>query len=173
MRELVVLLDDAAVQCVVARDGSGFLVHAGDDVHRLGLSPLEPGVLHLTLHGRAHQVHVARNGRRWFLHLDGQTLEYEIAAPGDRRNRSASRLAPHDLGAPMPGAVTQVLVGEGDTVTAGQPLVIIEAMKMEHVIRAPRAGRIHAVHVRAGDRVEGGIPVVELTPEPAAPDGTP
>jgi 3-methylcrotonyl-CoA carboxylase alpha subunit len=73
----------------------------------------------------------------------------------------------------MPGAVTQVLVGEGDTVTAGQPLVIIEAMKMEHVIRAPRAGRIHAVHVRAGDRVEGGIPVVELTPEPAAPDGTP
>ena len=85
--------------------------------------------------------------------------------------KSSSRTGPSrppgaDLSAPMPGSVTQVLVRAGDAVTPGQPLVIIEAMKMEHVIRAPRVGRVHAVHIRPGDQVEGGATLVDLAPEP-------
>lgn len=62
----------------------------------------------------------------------------------------------------MPGAVTQVSAREGDTVAAGQAIVTIEAMKMEHVIRAPHAGRIVALRVRPGEQVEAGAVVAEL-----------
>jgi biotin carboxyl carrier protein len=55
--------------------------------------------------------------------------------------------------APIPGVITRVLVQAGDTVTTGQPLLILEAMKMQNEIRAPRAGRVSAVYVQPGDAV--------------------
>ncbi len=56
--------------------------------------------------------------------------------------------------APMPGKVLQILVDEGGDVNAGDPLVILEAMKMENELRAPGNGRIHAIHCRTGSSVE-------------------
>jgi propionyl-CoA carboxylase alpha chain len=56
--------------------------------------------------------------------------------------------------APLPGAVVQVLVAVGDVVAAGQPVVTIEAMKMQHTVHAPHAGPVTAVHVAVGDQVE-------------------
>ena len=65
--------------------------------------------------------------------------------------------------APMPGAVVRVAVAEGARVTAGQPLVVLEAMKMEHTVAAPVDGVVTALHVRPGDQVESGqaLAVVE------------
>ncbi len=171
MRELTVVLHGTQFRCVVERTGGEFIVHAGTRVHRLRLTALEPGVLHLTIAGHSQPVHVARDGERWYAHLDGQTLEYQIAIPGLPRHGPARHLR-DDLSAPMPGSVTQVQARAGDTVTAGQPLVIIEAMKMEHVIRAPRMGRVQAVRVRPGDQVEGGAILVELAAEPGIPDSS-
>ncbi|TMQ71022.1 MAG: hypothetical protein E6K80_06810 [Candidatus Eisenbacteria bacterium] len=65
----------------------------------------------------------------------------------------------------MPGVVTKVLVAEGEDVRKGQPLLAVEAMKMEHLIRAPREGRIARVLARAGEMVSGGVPLVELEGE--------
>ena len=62
----------------------------------------------------------------------------------------------------MPGVVTRVMVQAGDTVEKGQPLLAIEAMKMEHVIRAPRAGRIVRIAAAAGEMVKGGVALVEM-----------
>ena len=56
----------------------------------------------------------------------------------------------------MPGAVRRVLVAAGDEVVAGQPLVVIEAMKMEHQIVAPADGTVAAVHVTPGQQVDTG-----------------
>jgi propionyl-CoA carboxylase alpha chain len=56
--------------------------------------------------------------------------------------------------APMPGGVVRVLAAEGDPVTAGQPLVVLEAMKMEHTVAAPVAGTVVDVRVARGDQVE-------------------
>ncbi len=58
------------------------------------------------------------------------------------------------LTAPMPGKVLQILVDEDSDVTTGDPLVILEAMKMENELRAPGNGRIHAIHCRTGSSVE-------------------
>jgi propionyl-CoA carboxylase alpha chain len=61
------------------------------------------------------------------------------------------------LVAPMPGAVVRVLVEAGDTVDAEQPLVVLEAMKMEHTVTSPGAGVVAEVHVVAGQQVDAGM----------------
>ena len=62
----------------------------------------------------------------------------------------------------MPGTVLRVLVQKGDRVEPRQPLVVLEAMKMETPLVSPYAGVVQAVHVAEGDRVAGGATVVEL-----------
>ncbi len=64
--------------------------------------------------------------------------------------------------APMPGTVIKVLVAPGDRVAARQPLVVLEAMKMETPLVAPYAATVAAVHVAEGDRVAGGVLLVEV-----------
>jgi acetyl/propionyl-CoA carboxylase alpha subunit len=64
--------------------------------------------------------------------------------------------------APMPGTVIRLLVGEGDSVRARQPLVVLEAMKMETPLTSPYDATVRAVHVAEGDRVAGGAVLVEL-----------
>ena len=66
------------------------------------------------------------------------------------------------LTAPMPGTVIRVLVGDGDTVKPRQPLVVLEAMKMETPVVSPYEAVVRAVHVSEGDRVAGGELLVEL-----------
>jgi len=66
------------------------------------------------------------------------------------------------LTAPMSGTIVAVMVKAGDAVEKGAPLVVLEAMKMEHAIVAPAAGRVSAVHFAVGDRVSEGADVVDL-----------
>ena len=67
--------------------------------------------------------------------------------------------------APMPGVVVAVSVADGDRVARDQPLLVIEAMKVEHTIRAPCAGTVDAVHFAVGDRVDEGAELAAFTPE--------
>jgi biotin carboxyl carrier protein len=62
----------------------------------------------------------------------------------------------------MPGTVIRVLVGKGDRVQPRQPLVVLEAMKMETPVVSPYEAVVRAVHVAEGDRVAGGAVLVEL-----------
>jgi acetyl/propionyl-CoA carboxylase alpha subunit len=89
--------------------------------------------------------------------LDGQV---GVAAIDGRR----ARRRPADRGAegaqailaPMPGRVVRLLVGPGDVVEARQPVIVVEAMKMENELRAPKAGRVTQVTVSEGAPVEAG-----------------
>ncbi len=64
--------------------------------------------------------------------------------------------------APMPGTVLDIKVNQGDTVTEGQVLVILEAMKMENEIVAPRSGKVSAINTSKGASVNAGDPLVSL-----------
>ncbi|MDP6333188.1 MAG: acetyl-CoA carboxylase biotin carboxyl carrier protein subunit, partial [Candidatus Poseidoniaceae archaeon] len=67
------------------------------------------------------------------------------------------------LSAPMPGKVLQVLVEVGQVVEPGQPLMILEAMKMEHRIVAPQEGIVSVIHFKEGDQVQQGIALLEMS----------
>ncbi len=64
--------------------------------------------------------------------------------------------------APLPGTVDSVLVKEGVTVTQGQEVLKLEAMKMKNSIRSPRAGKVVAIHVHPGDQVKHGQALIEI-----------
>ena len=80
-------------------------------------------------------------------------------AGGDHQGGSGEQSS---VVAPMPGTVIRLLVGAGDSVRARQPLVVLEAMKMETPLTSPYDATVRAVHVAEGDRVAGGTVLVEL-----------
>ena len=93
--------------------------------------------------------------------LDGEI--YRCAAGADeRRTGGAAAARSPRVTAPMPGKVLEVRVREGQTVAAGDPLVVLEAMKMETIATADAAGARRPVHVAAGAMVEPGQTLVEL-----------
>jgi biotin carboxyl carrier protein len=178
-REIALLVDGEAIHLAVTRDGEEWAVRAEAGEHRLRLSLLEPGVFLIVSGGRSHLIHSAAADGRRALHVDGYTLEYEVesgeSGQGADRHADTQRAgrganAEENLTAPMPGTVTQVLVQEGDQVTPGQALVIVEAMKMEHVVRAARGGVVRGLHVHQGEQVEGGAPVAEIGPPGDRPE---
>jgi biotin carboxyl carrier protein len=100
----------------------------------------------------------ARNGNAVWVHLRGRTYRFELA----RQNRKGGPASLGDLSSPMPGQVQRLLVIEGDAVVAGQPLLVVEAMKMQLEIKAPHAGTVRRLLAREAQQVEAGVPLVEL-----------
>lgn len=68
----------------------------------------------------------------------------------------------NEVNAPMPGAILDILVKEGDEVQQGQPLVILEAMKMENIIKSPGEGTVSKVNVKKGQNVEKGYALIKF-----------
>ncbi len=87
--------------------------------------------------------------------------EYRRRLMGGRA-RPAPTTSDMNITAPIPGRIVKVEVREGDEVADGQPLVILEAMKMENEIRAPHAGMVQRVHVDPGQNVEQGQVLITL-----------
>ena len=162
----IVQVNDQRVD--VTLDGEGVHVE-GDDV-RASLAEVEGTPLRLVTVGeRVHRVVARRRaGRgRYTLWIDG--WRYEVEALDERTrtirdlsNASAGPKGPAPLVAPMPGLIVRVSVQAGDAVSAGQGLVVMEAMKMENELRAAAAGTVRAVHAVAGTAVEKGTVLVEL-----------
>ncbi|MDQ3875340.1 MAG: acetyl/propionyl-CoA carboxylase subunit alpha, partial [Actinomycetota bacterium] len=106
---------------------------------------------------RAYEVNIV-DGVAYVDGPEGSSELHEV----DRFPLPAEEDATASLSSPMPGAVVRVDVAPGETVEAGQPLVVLEAMKMEHTVSAPHAGRVADVRVAAGDQVESGRVLVVL-----------
>ena len=101
----------------------------------------------------------AADGATRWVFLDGAIYVIESARGAVRPRRRAHG---DSLAAPMPATVRKIHVKEGDTVAAGDVLIVLDAMKMELPIRAPRAGRVAQLHCSEGELVQPGIPLVAL-----------
>jgi acetyl-CoA/propionyl-CoA carboxylase biotin carboxyl carrier protein len=113
-----------------------------------------------------------RIGRRWLVaDVPGlaQAREGPLARAREQARERRERAA-HTAGdvvtAPMQGTLVRLLVTEGEEVTGGQVIAVVEAMKMENPLRAPHAGRVTGVQVAAGDTVAQGATLCRVT-EPA------
>ena len=115
--------------------------------------------LRMRLDGESYGARAVRAGSDWHVFCDGASrrlaLRPELASP-DEDTRLGS------LAAPMPGRVVQVLVKTGARVSKGEPLLVLEAMKMEHTITAPADGVVKAIHYGPGDQVLEGAELASL-----------
>jgi biotin carboxyl carrier protein len=94
--------------------------------------------------------------------IDGE--HYDCLHEDPRSKLFSASASSGDLTTPLPGVVAAVAVAAGQAVAAGDVLMVIEAMKMEHTITAPYAGTVHTVHFARGDRVPEGSTLLELEP---------
>jgi propionyl-CoA carboxylase alpha chain len=90
-------------------------------------------------------------------------------APVSRFPDPDEHLDPGSLLAPLPGSVVRIAVSEGDTVAEGQPLLWLEAMKMEHLVAAPVAGVLARLHVAPGRQVAVGAVLAIVEPKEHTP----
>ena len=135
-------------------DGQRLLIGARD--YRI-----EGDGLLIRLDGRSLKARAVRDGSQWHVFCNGGyrrfALREELQAPEDV-------VAGGSLAAPMPGKVIQVMVEAGARVKKGQPLLILEAMKMEHTITAPADGVVKEINFAAGEQVLEGVELITLEP---------
>lgn len=154
----------------IVLDGSGTIAVNGEplsvDMRQSGRFDL----FSLLVDNRSLEVVVEASGEgrnKYDVLVAGARYEVEVQDERTRRLASASR----DLGAPagklaikapIPGLVVRVCAADGEDVQQGQPLIVLEAMKMENELRAPRDGRVQHVRVQAGDQVSLGQVLMTL-----------
>lgn len=80
----------------------------------------------------------------------------------ENRTRGKKAQAPGSMLSPMPGKVLKIMVNPGDMVDVGTPLLVLEAMKMEHTIKASSKGMIEQIKYNVGDQVSGGVELVQI-----------
>jgi len=115
----------------------------------------------LVVDGHQYRVDLQRAGHTRAVAVSGEVHTFTPEA-GGQAGHAVAAVATPDVTAPMPGKVLQVYVKPGDLVTGGDPLLILEAMKMETRLAAEADGTVDQVHVAAGDMVDGGQLLVVL-----------
>ena len=138
---------------------AGRRLHLDGTEHAVDVTWGPHGRLRLTLGGHAIEAAASADASGVDVFVDGAHHRFEYD-PGPRDAATATGHA--GLASPMPGRVVAVPVRPGAAVARGAPLVVLEAMKMEHTITAPADGLVAAVHCAVGDQVREGIELVEF-----------
>lgn len=165
--QLVSRVDGKTERLSVERRQGKYVVEIGGVSHEVDTRALGPWVLSLLVEGESHEAAVFRlsdgvysvdwRGRSFVVELVDPLTHLAEVSRGD-----AGKPGRRIVKAYMPGRVVEVRVAAGDRVEAGQPMVVLEAMKMQNEIQAERSGVVAHIFVAAGEAVEGGDPLVEI-----------
>jgi biotin carboxyl carrier protein len=143
-------------------DGDGWTAHIDGRTYRLKAQRIGEGWRLTFEDGDAALVVVAADGDQRHIWHDGEQVTLRAASEQRIARRASAAVEDAQLSAQMPGQVRAVLVGVGDRVVVGQPLMIMEAMKMELRVTARRAGVVARVWVEVGQVVERGALLIEI-----------
>jgi biotin carboxyl carrier protein len=156
-------VDGRTIQVEVREENGRYRVTLGERTVEADYVEAGSTCVSLLIGGVSHDVGVCRNGKAYGVVLGADAFEvvFEDAVQGapalPRAPTGAIRVV-----APMPGKIVRVQVALGDTVAAGQALLVMEAMKMENELRAPHGGSVQELPVRVGQTVETGALLILL-----------
>jgi len=156
--KLDLIIDGAPAQIEVLSAAPACRFRMDEEERQADVETPEPGVYSVVMNGRVYDARVEEEAGRLIVAVDGLRFEIVVRDPRRlaRRPGGGGREGTESIAAPMPGKVVRVLVAPGDTVAAGQGLVVVEAMKMQNEMKAPRSGRVAAVPVKEGAAVAAG-----------------
>jgi propionyl-CoA carboxylase alpha chain len=149
------------------KGGTLAVLDGGDLIDIVGRWTPGQRLLSVSVDGRNRIVQVRRAGRNWELQTRGRTHQVQVLPPhvAELSKHMIEKPAP-DLSrlllAPMPGLLTKLDVAPGDKVEPGQPVAVMEAMKMENILRAPKAATVKATPAKAGDSLAVDQVIVEF-----------
>nr|WP_283937579.1 acetyl/propionyl/methylcrotonyl-CoA carboxylase subunit alpha [Sphingomonas hankyongi] len=158
---------DHKVRIKPYKGGTLAVTDDGDLVDIVGRWTPGQRLLTVTVDGRLRTVQVRRSGRAWELQTRGASHRVVVVPPHVAElAKHMIEKAPPDLSrlliAPMPGLLTKLDVAVGDKVEPGQPIAVMEAMKMENILRAPKAATVKATPAKAGDSLAVDQVIVEF-----------
>ncbi|HEY8554715.1 MAG TPA: acetyl/propionyl/methylcrotonyl-CoA carboxylase subunit alpha [Burkholderiales bacterium] len=160
LRPLVYRSGDREVQLLASPAGDGYRLQLDGAAVTVSGRLERHGAVRMTVDGRTVEGAVVAIERTRHVFLDGRSFLLEYI---DRLHHDAeTELHEGGLRAPMPGKITALLVAPGTKVERGAPLLVLEAMKMEHTIIAPGPGTVRAVNVEVGDQVSEGAELVDI-----------
>ena len=156
MSEKIVTIGAQQPEVALERDGATW--RSGE--HEVEVLSMHAEELEVRIDGRTHVIPYAVQGSTIHFAFDGEAYVADVSEKGAR---AKARHRDHSTAAPMPGIVLKILVKPGDVVQKGAPLVILEAMKMEHLIAAGSDGTIASVNCTEGELVQPGVELVTFT----------
>jgi len=161
------LIGESIISVNVEKEQDSVFAKVGDKEYRF--IPISENLFKATNNGHSYFVAAVKYRDVIYIDIDSSVLEVR---EGDSVSSAGAASAHHVIKdkvfAPMPGKIVRILVKKGDSVTAKQPLAIVEAMKMENQINSPASGRVKSVNFSAGDQVNTTSPIIELELEPTA-----
>ena len=145
--------------------GGGWVVRVDDGEPR-HISGKQLGAAEWVLHegGRAQRHALHLDGEHVALQVHGHAIRGTVVDPRAAALAAGAAGNEGEVSTPMPGVVVRVLVAEGDTVQAGQVLLVVEAMKMENEYKSAIDGTVQALHVAPGQTVEANTVLASVRP---------
>jgi biotin carboxyl carrier protein len=158
-------------------NGKSFEINSGDDNLMINGEPLQwdnvkiaDGYFHILYENKSYRAEVVKtdaatktftykiNGRHYTVELKDK-FDLLLEKMG-MTNAASSKI--NSIKAPMPGLIIDLKIKEGDVVKAGEPLLILEAMKMENILKSPGEGTVKNIKIKKGDSVEKGQVLIEF-----------
>jgi biotin carboxyl carrier protein len=139
----------------VEKNEEGFRIKYLDKAFDVVAEELKPGYFQMKLNNEIFRFFVSIEGDMRFVFINGDIFRINKLKLLPREGRKGKK-AKGDLNSPISGKVIRVMVNEGDIVKDNQPLMIIEAMKMEHQVRAPYPGEVKKINFKEGQQVDVG-----------------
>jgi acetyl/propionyl-CoA carboxylase alpha subunit len=157
-----ITFDSQTIDLTPAGTGKSYRATLGEDTVDVEVvrADAEHGRLDLLIDGEPVTAYVSSDGAKRWVTVNGQTLVLTKLAAGARKSSSHDHAS--ELAAPMPGVVRSVNVSEGESVSKGQTLLVLEAMKMEIRIQAKNDGVVKKLLVRQGQTVEREQALIEI-----------
>ncbi len=148
-------------------DDNGFLVELNGSEYQVDIDRLTERKYLLKINNSSSEVEISRNGGSLEIFMDGRDEHvrvepFHLAELRKRAGVSADSLENKMITAPMPGLVLSTEVIPGDKVSKGQTLIIVEAMKMENLIKSPADGIVKKIFVEASQAVDKNDKLLEL-----------
>ncbi|HLW52151.1 MAG TPA: biotin/lipoyl-containing protein [Candidatus Angelobacter sp.] len=149
----------------LVRSGSAWNCKLDGKEFPLDVAALGGGLLSLLVQGKSYEVRQENTAEGMIIVVGHDRFSAVVQDPRSLRSRAGRDSAghgPRKITAPMPGKVVRVLAPAGTEVEAGQPVLVIEAMKMQNELKAPRKGKITRLTVGEGAAVEAGQTLAEV-----------
>ncbi len=143
------------------RNGEVLVVNVGE--RKFEFTPVGDNLFATNLNGTRCVIGVAEHKGTYYIDIDSVLLEVREPSENGFAGGAGALAGEKDkIYAPMPGKIVKIMVAVGDEVTEKQPMVIVEAMKMENQVNCRAKGKVKAVNFAPGDQVDTESPIIEL-----------
>lgn len=160
-------IDDETYSISLDKSENGYKLTVGDQSLSLAVERVDQNTFKLTTDGKHKILHVAQTNGKVYVQLDGRVHVLEDVLAEEEAGGGGAEIVDgiQRVVAPMPGKLVKVTVSEGEKVTKGTTVCIVEAMKMENVIQAKLDGVAKNIAFKAGDLVDTENPILEIISE--------